>query len=92
MFCLMTDPTPGVFPDDGRSLTDDGFDSFMRVLTNGRVTGDNVRPHGDLLLEFPYVGPPHLSLNLPRAPAADTAIRTTALMAIDKLPAAARTA
>ncbi len=63
---------PGVFPDDGRSLTDDGFDSFMRVLTNGRVTGDNVRPHGDLLLEFPYVGPPHLS-RVTKAPHETTA-------------------
>jgi hypothetical protein len=50
---------PASFPNNGRTLTDDGFDFFMRVLTNGRVTGDNVGPHSDLLLEFPYVGPPH---------------------------------
>jgi hypothetical protein len=56
------DPTrPASFPDNGRTLTDDAFDWFMRVLTNGRVTGDSVGPHGDLLLEFPYVGPPHQS-------------------------------
>ena len=54
------DPTrPASFPDNGRTLTDDAFDFFMRVLTNGKVNGDNVGPHGDLLLEFPYVGPPH---------------------------------
>jgi hypothetical protein len=54
------DPTrPASFPDNGRTLTDDAFDWFMRVLTNGRVTGDSVGPHGDLLREFPYVGPPH---------------------------------
>jgi hypothetical protein len=59
---LPYDPTrPASFPDNGRTLTDDGFDFFMRVLTNGKVTGDNVGPHGDLLLEFPYVGPPHQS-------------------------------
>ena len=59
---LPYDPTrPASFPDSGRTLTDDGFDVFMRVLTNGRVTGDHVGPHGDLLLEFPYVGPPHQS-------------------------------
>src|SRR5437870_3644021 len=52
---------PASFPDNGRTLTDDAFDCFMRVLTNGRVTGDSVGPHGDLLREFPYVGPPHLS-------------------------------
>lgn len=56
------DPTrPAAFPDNGRALTDDAFDWFMRVLTNGRVTGDSVGPHGDLLREFPYVGPPHQS-------------------------------
>jgi Domain of unknown function (DUF4331) len=59
---LPYDPTrPASFPDNGRTLTDDGFDFFMRVLTNGKVTGDNVGPHGDLLLEFPYVGLPHES-------------------------------
>jgi len=50
---------PASFPDNGRTLTDDAFDFFMRVLTNGKVNGDNVGPHDDLLLEFPYVGPPH---------------------------------
>ena len=56
------------FPDNGRTLTDDGFDLFMRVLTNGKVTGDNVGPHGDLLLEFPYVGPPHQNRGTTSAP------------------------
>ena len=56
------------FPDNGRTLTDDGFDLFMRVLTNGKVTGDNVGPHGDLLLEFPYVGPPHQNRGTTTAP------------------------
>jgi hypothetical protein len=59
---LSYDPTrPGCFPDNGRTLTDDAFDSFVRILTNGRVTEDKVGPHGDLLAEFPYVGPPHQS-------------------------------
>jgi len=57
---LPYDPTrPACFPDNGRTLTDDAFDWFMRVLTNGRVMGDSVGPHRDLLREFPYVGPPH---------------------------------
>jgi Domain of unknown function (DUF4331) len=57
---LSYDPTrPACFPDNGRTLTDDAFDCFIRILTNGRVTEDNVGPHSDLLLEFPYVGPPH---------------------------------
>src|SRR5215831_6350994 len=50
---------PAAFPDNGRTLTDDAFDSFMRVMTNGRVKGDGVGPHHDLIGEFPYVGPPH---------------------------------
>jgi len=70
---LPYDPArPAAFPDNGRTLTDDGFDFFMCVLTNGKVTGDNVGPHGDLLLEFPYVGPPHQS-RVTKAPHKTTA-------------------
>ncbi|HLB86982.1 MAG TPA: DUF4331 family protein [Terriglobales bacterium] len=59
---LSYEPTrPASFPDNGRTLTDDAFDSFIRILTNGKVTEDKVGPHGDLLREFPYVGPPHQS-------------------------------
>ena len=59
---LLYDPTrPASLPDNGRTLTDDTFDLFIRILTNGKVTGDSVGPHRDLLLEFPYVGPPHQS-------------------------------
>ena len=50
---------PASFPDNGRTLTDDVVDIFFSVLTNGKVTGDEVGPHGDLLEEFPYLGPPH---------------------------------
>jgi hypothetical protein len=57
---LSYDPArPASFPENGRALTDDAFDSFVQVLTNGKVRGDMVGPHGDLLAEFPYVGPPH---------------------------------
>ena len=59
---LLYDPTrTAAFPHNGRTLTDDAFDTFIGMLTNGRVTEDKVGPHGDLLLEFPYVGPPHRS-------------------------------
>jgi len=47
------------FPHNGRSLTDDVVDVFFSMLTNGKVTGDKVGPHNDLLDEFPYLGPPH---------------------------------
>ncbi len=39
--------------------TDDAVDAFLALLTNGKVTEDKVGPHGDLLAEFPYLGPPH---------------------------------
>jgi hypothetical protein len=50
---------PTRYPDNGRALRDDAADSFMAILTNGKVTGDGIGPHGDLLAEFPYLGPPH---------------------------------
>ena len=54
------DPTrPGSYPENGRALSDDTVDVFLAVLTNGKVTKDRVGPHGDLLAEFPYLGPPH---------------------------------
>jgi hypothetical protein len=72
---LPYDPTrPASFPDNGRTLSDDAFDSFIRILTNGRVTEDNVGPHSDLLLEFPYVGPPHQS-RMTKAPHKTTAMQ-----------------
>jgi hypothetical protein len=56
---LSYDPTcPASFPSNGRTLTDDAADAFLAILTNGKVTGDGVGPHSDLLAEFPYVGPP----------------------------------
>jgi hypothetical protein len=57
---LSYDPTrPASFPESGRTLSDDAVDAFLATLTNGKVTGDKVGPHRDLLAEFPYLGPPH---------------------------------
>jgi len=57
---LSYDPhRPASFPHNGRTLTDDAVDVFLPILTNGKVTGDMVGPHSDLLDEFPYLGPPH---------------------------------
>ena len=57
---LSYDPRgPARFPHNGRKLTDDVVDFFLSMLTNGKVAGDKVGPHGDLLDEFPYLGPPH---------------------------------
>jgi hypothetical protein len=57
---LSYDPrSPACFRHNGRALTDDVVDVFFSMLTNGKVTGDKVGPHGDLLDQFPYLGLPH---------------------------------
>ncbi len=57
---LRYDPAkPASYPTNGRLLTDDVIDVFLPILTNGKVKGDKVGPHRDLLAEFPYLGPPH---------------------------------
>jgi hypothetical protein len=57
---LIYDPgRPASYPDNGRGLSDDVMDVFISLLTNGRLTRDNVGPHDDLIAEFPYLGPPH---------------------------------
>ncbi len=50
---------PAVYPENGRTLTGDVVDFFLPLLSNGKVTKDNVGPHKDLLTQFPYVGTPH---------------------------------
>ncbi len=49
---------PVRYPNNGRILTDDVVDLFFSIYVNRKVT-DKVGPHGDLLDEFPYLGPPH---------------------------------
>ncbi len=62
---LYYDPArPVVYPENGRTLTDDVCDTFLAVFTNGKVTEDKAGPHTDLLSEFPYVGPPHGSYGM----------------------------
>ncbi|MGA2352624.1 MAG: DUF4331 family protein [Terracidiphilus sp.] len=57
---LPYDPSkPASYPINGRTLTDDAIDVFLSILTNGKVTRDNVGHHTDLLTSFPYVGAPH---------------------------------
>jgi hypothetical protein len=57
---LPYDPSkPASYPANGRTLTDDAIDVFLPILTNGKVTRDNVGHHTDLLASFPYVGAPH---------------------------------
>jgi hypothetical protein len=49
---------PATYP-NGRALTDDVFSARMAFLTNGKVSSDGLKPHDDLLAEFPYLGPPN---------------------------------
>ncbi len=57
---LCYDPRrPASYPRNGRTLMDDAGDAFLAVFTNGKVRGDKVGAHRDLLVEFPYVGSPH---------------------------------
>lgn len=44
---------------NGRSLTDDVTSARLTMLTNGKITTDNIAPHTDLLDDFPYLGRPH---------------------------------
>jgi hypothetical protein len=44
---------------NGRKLTDDVINMGIAMLTNGAVPHDGLRPHTDLLADFPYLGNPH---------------------------------
>jgi hypothetical protein len=67
---LHYDPTrPAVYPENGRTLTDDVVDFFLPLLTNGKVTQDKVGPHHDLLNAFPYLGAPHKARSAERVAA-----------------------
>jgi hypothetical protein len=65
---LYYDPKrPASFPSNGRALADDVVDFFIPILTNGKVKGDKVGPHSDVLGAFPYVGAPHKVWSMERA-------------------------
>jgi hypothetical protein len=49
---------PAAYP-NGRTLTDDVFSARFAWLTYGKVTSDGLKPHGDLLAGFPYLGLPN---------------------------------
>jgi hypothetical protein len=50
---------PASFPQNGRKPSDDAADTFLAIITDGKVKGDGIGVHGDLLPDFPYLGPPH---------------------------------
>jgi hypothetical protein len=49
---------PAAYP-NGRALTDDVYSMRFAWVTRGRVTSDGLKPHDDLLAEFPYLGVPN---------------------------------
>jgi len=49
---------PAAYP-NGRALTDDVYSMRHAWLTYGRVGPDGLKPHDDLLPEFPYLGSPN---------------------------------
>jgi hypothetical protein len=49
---------PAHYP-NGRVMTDDCFSARMAFLTHGQVTSDGLKPHDDLLAEFPFLGLPN---------------------------------
>ena len=49
---------PAAYP-NGRILTDNVFDDRMAFLTDGKAGSDGLKPHGDLLAQFPFLGPPN---------------------------------
>ena len=56
---LSYDPSkPARYP-NGRVFTDDVIDHRLAFLSKGEIPPDGLRPHTDLLDEFPYLGTPH---------------------------------
>jgi Domain of unknown function (DUF4331) len=49
---------PAVFP-NGRVLNDHVIEARLAILGNGQIPSDGLKPHEDLLAEFPFLGPPH---------------------------------
>src|SRR5262249_49802505 len=46
---------PARYP-NGRSLTDDVYSDRFAWLSNGQIGPQGLRPHDDLIAEFPYLG------------------------------------
>src|SRR6266705_1167189 len=49
---------PATFP-NGRVPTDHVIEARLAILGNGQIPSDGLKPHDDLLSEFPYLGAPH---------------------------------
>jgi hypothetical protein len=49
---------PAHYP-NGRVTTDDVFSARMIMMVHGEAGPQGVKPHADLLAEFPFLGVPH---------------------------------
>ena len=49
---------PDTYP-NGRILSDDVYSLRFAWLSNGKIPPSGLKPHGDLLAGFPYLGPPN---------------------------------
>ena len=49
---------PAHYP-NGRVMTDDVFSTRMTFMTHGQAMPQGVKPHDDLMAEFPFLGTPH---------------------------------
>ena len=45
---------------NGRALTDDTFSLRFAWMSDGKIPPQGLKPHADLLTEFPYLGPPNV--------------------------------
>jgi hypothetical protein len=60
---LSFDPSkPAKYP-NGRVFTDDVIDHRLAFLSKGDIPSDGLKPHTDILTEFPYIGTPHPQTN-----------------------------
>jgi hypothetical protein len=50
---------PAAYP-NGRAITDDVFSLRFAWMSDGKIPPQGLKPHSDLLAEFPYLGPPNL--------------------------------
>jgi hypothetical protein len=56
---LTFDPSkPAKYP-NGRVFTDDVINTRLAFLSKGDIPPTGLKPHTDVLREFPYLGPPH---------------------------------
>jgi Domain of unknown function (DUF4331) len=53
-----TPSKPAKYP-NGRVFTDDVIDHRLAFLSKGEIPPDGLKPHTDMLKEFPYIGAPH---------------------------------